>query len=47
LPPQIKSASCVNLLEEEETKLAIKGGMLEMDVSPFEIVTLKLSVGVR
>jgi len=44
MPPRIKSASCVNLLEEEEKKLAIEGGMLEMDVSPFEIVTLKLSV---
>ncbi|MBC8275175.1 MAG: glycoside hydrolase [Chloroflexi bacterium] len=47
MPPRIKSASCVNLLEEEETNLAIEGGMLEMDVSPFEIVTLKLSVDAR
>jgi alpha-mannosidase len=44
MPPQIKSVSCVNLMEEEETNLAIEGGMLEMDVSPFEIVTLKLLV---
>jgi alpha-mannosidase len=47
IPPLIKSASCVNLLEEEETNLAIEDGMLEMDVSPFEIVTLKLSVNAR
>ena len=44
MPCQIKSARCVNLLEEEESSLDIKDGMLEMDVSPFEIVTLKLLV---
>jgi alpha-mannosidase len=44
MPRQIKSASCANLLEEEESRLAIKDGMLEMDVSTFEIVTLKLSL---
>jgi alpha-mannosidase len=47
VPNRIKSASCVNLLEEEEFKLDIKDGMLEMDVSPFEIVTLKLWVDER
>ncbi len=44
VPNQIKSASCVNLLEEEESKLDIKDGLLEMDVSPFEIVTLRLAL---
>jgi hypothetical protein len=47
MPSQIKSASFVNLLEEEESELDIKDGLVEMDVSPFEIVTLKLSVDVR
>jgi alpha-mannosidase len=47
MPSQIKSASCVNLLEEEESELDIKDGLLRMDVSPFEIVTLKLSVEAR
>ena len=42
MPTQIKSASCVDLLEEEESKIDIKDGLLEMDVSPFEIVTLRL-----
>jgi alpha-mannosidase len=44
MPSQIKSASCVNLLEEEESELDIKGELLEMDVSPFEIVTLRLTL---
>jgi hypothetical protein len=47
MPSQIKSASCVNLLEEEESELDIKDGLLGMDVSPFEIVTLKLSLEAR
>jgi alpha-mannosidase len=47
VPNQIKSASCVNLLEEGESKLNIKDGLLEMDVSPFEIVTLRLSLDMR
>jgi alpha-mannosidase len=45
IPNQIKSASIVNMLEDEESKLDINDGLLEMDVSPFEIVTLKLEVG--
>ena len=47
MPCQIKAASCVNLLEEEESSLDIKDGMLEMEVSPFEIVTLRLLVETR
>jgi len=42
VPAQIKAAKCVNLLEEEESELAIQDGKLEMKVKPFEIVTLKL-----
>ena len=42
MPSQIKAAKCVNLLEEEESELAIEDGKLEMKVKPFEIVTLKL-----
>jgi alpha-mannosidase len=44
VPNQIKSASIVNMLEEYESKLYIKDGLLEMDVLPFEIVTLKLAL---
>jgi alpha-mannosidase len=44
VPNQIKSASCVNLLEQEEFPLDIKDGLLEMNVAPFEIVTLKLTM---
>jgi len=44
VPTQIKSAYCVNLLEEEESQLSIRAGLLEMDVSPFEIVTLRLTL---
>ena len=47
MPRQIKSAECVNLLEEDESKLDISDGKLEMEVNPFEIVTLKLSVDVE
>jgi len=42
VPSQIKAAKCVNLLEEEESELEIEDGKLEMEVNPFEIVTLKL-----
>ena len=45
LPPKIRAAKCVNLLEEEESELAIEDGKLAIDVDPFEIVTLKLSLG--
>ncbi|MCK4331860.1 MAG: glycoside hydrolase, partial [Dehalococcoidia bacterium] len=41
VPAQIQAAKCVNLLEEEESELAIEDGKLEMKVKPFEIVTLK------
>ncbi len=44
VPNQIKSASCVNLLEQEEFQLDMKDGLLEMNVAPFEIVTLKLTM---
>lgn len=42
LPTQIKKAMSVNLLEQEDVELQIKNNRLEMDVGPFEIVTLKL-----
>lgn len=42
LPAQIKAANYVNLLEEEESELNINNGKLEIDVSPFEIITLRL-----
>lgn len=44
LPVKIKGARRVNLLEEEEENIEIKNGTLMMDVTPFEIVTLKLFV---
>jgi alpha-mannosidase len=44
IPNQIKEASVVNMLEEEESTLDIKEGLLRMEVSPFEIVTLKLAL---
>jgi alpha-mannosidase len=47
MPRQIKSAECVNLLEEDESKLDIADGKLEMEVNPFEIVTLELSLDVK
>lgn len=43
LPSQIKAAKEVNLLEEDESDLMVEHGKLEMDVNPYEIVTLKLA----
>jgi alpha-mannosidase len=45
LPRQIKSTTLTNLLEDDETDkepIAIKKQILELDVKPFEIVTLKM-----
>jgi alpha-mannosidase len=42
LPDQINAAKVVNLLEENEADLNVDNGKLEMDVNPYEIVTLKL-----
>jgi alpha-mannosidase len=42
LPAGIKRAYITNLLEQPEREIAFKNGKLELDVSPFEIVTLKL-----
>jgi alpha-mannosidase len=42
LPSQIKAAKEENLLEEDESDLMVENGKLEMDVNPYEIVTLKL-----
>jgi alpha-mannosidase len=45
LPPQVKSATFTNLLENDaadETPISFKNHKLELDVDPFEIVTLKL-----
>ncbi len=44
LPPQVRAARLANLLEEDEGELEIRQGLLMMDVGPFEIVTLKLSL---
>ncbi len=45
LPDEIKAASLVNLLEENEGKVTIKkGGKIQLDVRPFEIVTLRLEL---
>jgi alpha-mannosidase len=48
LPPQIRGAVLADLIEREvegETRIAMRGSRLEMDVQPFEIVTLKLLLG--
>ena len=42
LPSQVKAVQYANLLEEGEYELKIEDGKLEMEVGPFEIVTLKL-----
>lgn len=44
LPPGARAVESVNLIEREEIELDIMNGdTVEMDVSPFEIVTLKIS----
>jgi len=45
LPACIKRAEYVNLLEEKEHEAEINNGRLLIQVSPFEIVTLKLFLG--
>jgi len=42
VPPQITSLKMINLLEEDESGLKIENGKIEMQVKPFEIVSLKL-----
>ncbi len=42
VPPQITSATFTNLLEEDEGEIEISDSKIEMDVGPFEIITLKL-----
>ncbi len=42
VPPSIAEAKIVNLLEEDESGLEIQSGNLELDVKPFEIVSVKL-----
>jgi alpha-mannosidase len=42
LPPAISSAWTVNLLEDVEEEIEIRGNVLEMDVGAFEIVSLKM-----
>jgi alpha-mannosidase len=44
LPPQVKGVVMVNLLEEGDEPLPWGDGRLEMDVGPFEIVSLKLEL---
>ncbi len=42
LPPQVQGVLSTNLIEQEERQSPIRDGKLEIDVGPFEIVTLKL-----
>jgi alpha-mannosidase len=42
VPERIRSASVVNLIEDDERKLDIKKNKVRMKVGPFEIVSLKL-----
>ena len=45
LPPQILAGVITDLLErkvEDEYRIKLRNSRLEMDVKPFEIVTLKL-----
>ena len=42
LPPQVQGVFSTNLIEQEERQAPIRDGKLEIDVGPFEIVTLKL-----
>lgn len=42
LPPQVRAVRTANLLEKDEGEVPLRKGMVEMDVGPFEIVTLKL-----
>lgn len=44
VPSQIQSVKLINLLEEDEDVLDINDGVIEMNVMPFEIVSLKLLV---
>jgi alpha-mannosidase len=41
---QIKRATIVDLLEREEREIPAHGGQLNLEVNPFEIVTLKLQL---
>ena len=47
MPGNIKAAKCVNLLEQDELEVRVEDGKVEMDVQPFEIVTLKLLLDSR
>jgi alpha-mannosidase len=44
VPPHISSARTVNLLEEDESEVLVKDNKVRMEVKPFEIVSLKLSL---
>jgi alpha-mannosidase len=44
LPEAIKSASVVNLIEDEQRDIEIKKNKLRVKVGPFEIVSLKLVI---
>jgi alpha-mannosidase len=43
LVPQVTRVELVNLLEEKEAELEIKDGKVELEVKPFEIITLKMN----
>jgi alpha-mannosidase len=44
---QIDKASIVDMLEREEGDLKVSGSEFEIDVGPFQIVTLKLKLKVH
>ena len=43
-PASIQSVASVNLMESEETQLALKDRTVSLDIEPFEILTLKLGI---
>ncbi len=47
VPENITKAEVVNLLEEREGEVEIKNGVIEIDVKPFEIISLKLAYSLQ
>lgn len=45
LPEEVGKVTAVNLLEQEEAAVPVRGGKVKLQVGPFEIVTLKLEHG--
>jgi len=42
VPPNIRDVQLTSLLEEPGTPLSIDDGVIELEISPFQIVTLRL-----